>query len=169
MDITPCQGVWFANLGGLATNIEIALIATGKEKYLSKKKIKRRLKDLQESVTALHGRMASVQSYLEKICKHLGIHYGTTVNLTSFANIIKKLYPANIPEKLAGSPWQNEPVPARTEIDRESRIARAEEIAAKMLSEVEHDERDIISPPVNRNLSELEQKYRLPTDTEFNF
>ena len=147
---------------------------------MPKKKNKRRLKDLQESVTALHGRMASVQSYLEKLCKHLGIPYGTTVSLTSFDHILKEMYPAHVPQKLAGLIPM--PVADRVELDKEARMARAEEIAARMFQEndfsdgvqfdgqkyADHDERDVVIPK-NKNIEELEKKLRIPPNLELGF
>lgn len=81
-----------------------------------KKKHRKRLED----------EIRGLKYLIEKICQHLGIQ---PVSLTSFDTILKELYPHPKDTPLAGDIH-----PARVDIDKEARIARAEEIAAKMFA-----------------------------------
>lgn len=116
---------------------------------MSNKKIKRKLdtvlKEVREQNRLLHA-----------ICDELGISVRLGgVRLASLDNMLKELYPPSIPTKMTFAPVSEE----RKELDREARIARAEEIASRMLP-YEHDERDVIAPPP------IEAKVRIPPNME---
>lgn len=103
---------------------------------------------------------------LDKICRHLGLNTG--VSLANFDNMLKQLYPAD-------SIFTPKVHPARTELDQESRISRAEEIAAKMFEDAKKEDAKLpnkyetIIETIEFKEEPKEAKIRIPPNLQLGF
>lgn len=120
-------------------------------------------KKLKKKLKAVEAELREIKRLVQAICHKFEISTRLGgVTLTSFDDIVKKLYPA---EGFSVAP-------ARKELDQEARIARAEEIAAKMFEEQDNklpNKYETIVESITFEEEKPEAKVRIPPNLSLGF